>query len=179
MMTLADIIFIVAGGICIFTAYMVKYKALYVLFQTFGNVVLIINYLYLSSLSSTFVVIVATIRFITFYYLIKKYNDISWFMIIFFSVLAGILGMITVKQPIDYIFVVSVMIYTLCYKVKRLILMKILLLLPLSMMLTYSVLAGAYSGIISHGFEILLILLQTIIYVKNKKVRQFERKIDN
>ncbi len=173
LMELIDILFICVSSIVILGAYLVKKKTLYIIFQVLGNAVLIVNYLYLGSLSSILVVAVATVRFIVFYLLVKKYDDIHWGMIFFFSLLAGVLGAITAENAIDYIFVVAVMLYTVCYKVKSLMMMKIVLLVPLVMMLTYSILMQAYSGMITHGVEIALILAQTAWYLisKNKEGR--------
>ncbi len=164
-----DAVFMAVSLAFIVGAYAVKQKTLYILFQTISNLVLIVNYIYLRSLSSVLVVTVATVRFIVFYALVKRYDDVPWIAIILFSFAAGVLGVATAQGPIDYLFVAAVMLYTACYKVRRLLWMKIALLAPLSMMLVYSLLMQAYSGIISQALEIVVIFLQAASFLSKRE----------
>ncbi len=164
-----DAVFMAVSLVFIVGAYTVKQKTLYILFQTISNLVLIVNYIYLRSLSSVLVVTVATVRFIVFYVLVKRYDDVPWIAIILFSFAAGVLGAATAQESIDYLFVAAVMLYTACYKVHRLLWMKIALLAPLSMMLVYSLLMQAYSGIISQALEMVVILLQVALFLSKRE----------
>ncbi len=165
MLSYIDIIFIIISSIFMIIAYSVKQKTLYIIFQIVCNLILIANYIYLSKMTAILTVSVATVRFFVYYLLVKKYNDIHWLMIVLFAVLAAVLGIITANQPIDYLMVAAVVLYTICYKIRNLMYMKMALLVPLSLLLLYAILTVAYSGIICHGFEILLVLIQTTIFI--------------
>ncbi len=176
-----DILFTVISAVFIVGAYVVKKKALYILCQTMCNVVLIVNYIYLSQASTAISVGIATVRFIVFFILVEKFDDIHWAAIILFTSAVGICGFITADAPLDYMFVVSVMIYSVCYKIRDFMKMKLVLFIPLTMMLVYAIATRAYSGIISHGFELSLILLHTVVYtirkIKSKKQAKNLQKV--
>ncbi len=165
----ADIIFIVLSVLVIMGAYLVKQKTFYIICQTAGNLVLMVNYIYVSDVSSAVTVGIATVRFVVFFLLVNKYDDIPWSMIILFTAAVGIAGCVTAKNPIDLLMVAAVMLYSACYKIRDLMTLKMALFLPLAMMFVNALIKTAYTGIICQGFELVLILIQTIIFFWKKR----------
>ncbi len=175
-MDMIDWIFIVLSAVFIMLSYVVKKKTLYILFQTISNAILVVNYVYVQSISSAISIGIATVRFIVYCILVGKYDDIPWWVIIAFTLAVGCFGVCTAKQSIDYLLIVAVMIYSICYKIKELILMKIALLLPLTMLFVYAIIVEAYSGIIGQGFEVVVVAVQAIRFAISKRKKGKENQ---
>ena len=172
-MCMIEFLFVFATIIFIVCAYVVKEKSVFILCQIFCNIVLIAEYIYLKSLSSALATILATIRFVVFYILLSKYKDVNFYVVLAFCFLSALFGLLTFNLYVDLIYVLAVIIYTACYKIKNLYFMKLSLVIPLLLMFIYSIIVRAYAGIISHSFEILVIII-LVVYdkIKNKKLKR-------
>lgn len=166
-----------AGLVCTITANYQNKKDKLLIFQILANLLCFIQYVLLNALAAASSFFVAINRCLIFYGFDKKGKNKSKLVLVFFSILIVILGLLSYKDLFSLIPIITAIFYT--YGVWQDDLKKfriIAFVVPITWII-YNVHVGAYVGVILTIIEAAATLVAIIkMDIKKEKVKFIEQK---
>lgn len=157
--------------VLVLIGYMVNTKKKQLILSILANILIILSFLFLGAYTASLGIVVATIRTIIFFIYELKFKEVpNWiissvFLLLIFSTA---INNIETINPIDLIPMISLMLFTLGFRIRKLVYMRLFFIIPLIMFLVYDLIIFAYSDVILKVMELVVISITTVRFFVRK-----------
>lgn len=167
-----NIIAQIIGGIAVLffaSSIQLKEHKRLLIFQLIGNFFYSIQYFCLNAVGAGFMNLTSVARCLLLYNYDTKKKKKPWYTLVLFVIIIGIIGVFTIKNPLDFIPILIALGYTLStYQDNRLII-SITFLVAACLWVFYNIKVGAYASLLGNVLEFSSGVVATYRYIKNKK----------
>lgn len=167
----------------VLTGYFVSTKKKQLVLSIIANIAIALSFLFLGTYTAFLGIIIATIRTIIFFVYELRFKQVpTWLIGIIFLVLIlnNALVIMETKQifAIELLPMISLMLYTVGFRIRRLVYMRLFFIIPIILFLIYDIYIGAFTDIILKISEFTAIIITSSKFFirKNKlsKIRAIE-----
>lgn len=142
-------------------SYFVGTKRKQLLLVIISNILISISFLFLGTYVACIGIVIATIRTIIFFVYELRLKQVPvWVISMIFLVLI-FNSAIFMKTPMDLLPMFSLMLFTLGFKIRKLVYMRIFFIVPIIMFLLYDLTIFAYSDIVLNILQLAVISVTT------------------
>lgn len=182
---LAYITSFIAVGFVV-TAYFVKKRSLYLLFQSLNLFCLVLSYLFSGEFFVMVGLSVSLIRTVTFFAYEEKQKEAPLILAIVFASLTVAayfivnLWILKTAKPLDILCLVALVMYSFIFKIQNLKTVRFCMLLPLSISIVYNLFSAATVFVVlSYAIELLADILSICKYhllLNRKRINTFKKE---
>ena len=169
---------------CAIASYFVKKKKLFLVAQSLAIILFALSSFFSVVLLPIFTFSIAFIRMIVYYAFEKKDKPVSFWIKTFFAILNVVAYFVlnaisgTLFNPIEIILLVASVIYTYCFGIRNLQLLRLFFIVPTVLCIIYYALVPiSLFFLVSYSFELCANLVSFVLY--SGRIKSFERKKQN
>jgi hypothetical protein len=161
--------------IIIIIGYSVNTKKKQLLLSIFANIFISISFLFLGTYVACIGIIISTIRTIIFFIYELKFKQVpTWLISIIFLVLI-FNSSILMESLWDLVPMFSLMLFTLGFRIRRLVYMRLFFIIPLIMFFVYDIVIFAYSDALLKIVELVVVGISTTrFFVRKTKLERIK-----
>jgi hypothetical protein len=141
------------------------------------NIFLVLSFLFLGTYLVCIGIVIATIRTLIFLVYELNYKQVPDWVISCIFIILTFNGALFAKTPFDIVPTAALLMFTLGFRIRRLVYMRIFFIVPVLMMFTYDIFIFAYTDMIIKAFSLSAIIISISRYYK-RKVKFDKRRLE-
>ena len=159
-------------------SYFVVSRTLLFTFQTIGNILLFLSYVFIGVTFAWIGTAVATIRTGTFALFSFKKKEMPWALVVLFIVLTLVCVILTYSSPFDRMYFIGLSVFTLSMKMRELVKVKGGMIVAILIYVIYAIILGNYVGALLQTFEFVTAIVSVVIALHKRRINKIDKNHD-